>query len=213
MQRVIVVDDHTVFAQVLALALGRESDVECVGHAQGVREGMAMAERLRPDVVVMDVHLQDGDGIAATAELTQAFPELRVIILTGHIDDTLLQRAAAANASALLLKDGELEEMLTTLRTAKRGGFSVQPRLLSRLVARPEPPQQRLPPLSRREREVLQMLAAGVETRLIAQELEISLHTCRGYVKTLLAKLGAHSQLEAVTTAMRHGLLDDRSRG
>jgi DNA-binding NarL/FixJ family response regulator len=87
----------------------------------------------------------------------------------------------------------------------------VHPDLLRRLVGGAEVPTPRRPPLTQREQEVLQMLAAGLEARMIAQEIGISLNTCRGYVKSLLAKLGAHSQLEAVAIAMRHGLINVRT--
>jgi DNA-binding NarL/FixJ family response regulator len=213
MQNIVVVDDHKVFAELLAMALSREPDFACVGHAQNVDEGMALVESVRPDLVIMDVQLGDGDGIAATAELTERFPDLRVVVLTAHVDQRLLQRAAAANACALLPKDGDLPDMLAALRTARRGGFAVHPQLLRRLVGRAEVPAPRRPPLTQREQEVLQMLAAGLEARMIAQEIGISLNTCRGYVKSLLAKLGAHSQLEAVAIAMRHGLIHVHSPG
>ena len=211
MQNIVVVDDHKVFAELLAMALSREPDLECVGHAQSVDEGMALVESMKPDIVIMDVQLGDGDGIAATAELAERFPELRVVVLTAHVDQRLLQRAAAANACALLPKDGDLPDMLAALRSARRGGFAVHPTLLRRLVGRTEVPTPRRPPLTQREQEVLQMLAAGLEARMIAQEIGISLNTCRGYVKSLLAKLGAHSQLEAVAIAMRHGLIQVHS--
>jgi DNA-binding NarL/FixJ family response regulator len=211
MQSVVIVDDHRVFAELLALALKAEADFECVGHAQSVSDGAALVESLQPDIVVMDVKLGDGDGIAATAELTARYPNLRVVVLTAYVEQQLLQRAAAAHACALLPKDGELVGMLQVLRTAKRGGFSVHPELLRRLVGRAETPKQRPPALTRREQEVLQMLAAGLDARLIAREMSISVNTCRGYVKSLLAKLGAHSQLEAVAIAMRHGLINVHS--
>jgi DNA-binding NarL/FixJ family response regulator len=208
MQRVVVVDDHRVLAELLALALRLEDGVECVGHAQTLAEGLPMVDSLRPDVVIMDVHLGDGDGIAATAELTARHPDLRVIVLTALVERQLLQRAAAANACALLPKDGDLGGILDALRTATRGGFTTHPKLLRRLVVQDDP--RRLPPppaLTRREQEVLQMLAAGLDATVIARELQITVNTCRGYVKNLLAKLGAHSQLEAVAVAMRHGLI------
>ena len=211
MQNIVVIDDHKVFAELLAMALTREPDLLCVGHAQTVEEGMTLVETLSPDIVIMDVQLGDGDGIAATAELTERFPQLRVVVLTAHVDQRLLQRAAAANACALLPKDGDLPDMLAALRTARRGGFAVHPDLLRRLVGGAEVPTPRRPPLTQREQEVLQMLAAGLEARMIAQEIGISLNTCRGYVKSLLAKLGAHSQLEAVAIAMRHGLINVRT--
>jgi DNA-binding NarL/FixJ family response regulator len=179
----------------------------CVGHAQTIEAGMAMVDELRPDIVLMDVRLSDGDGIAATAELTLRHPALRVVVLTAFVDRTLLQRAAAANACALLPKDGELAAMLCSLRNSKRGTFTVSPEVLSRTMIGSQREPHGVPALTRREQEVLQMLAAGLETRIIAREIGISINTCRGYIKSLLAKIGAHSQLEAVAIAMRHGLL------
>ena len=204
--RVMVVDDHVVFAELFGLALSGEDGFEFVGRADGVSAGIRMVESLSPDIVVMDVRLGDGDGIAATTQLTRDHPGLRVIVLTAFVDADLMRRAADAGACALLPKDGELSEMMHALRTARDGGFVVHPRLLKTLVSgegRPQP----LPPLTQREQDVLQMLAAGLEANAIARELGISLNTCRGYVKNLLTKLGAHSQLEAVVVAMRNGLI------
>lgn len=211
MTSIVIVDDHTVFAQLLGLVLDREPDLTCVGHAQSVSEGAALVDAVRPDIVIMDIHLGDGDGIAATAELTARLPNLRVVILTAFVEQELLTRAAAANACALLPKDGDLAGILHALRTATRGDFAVHPALLRRLVGAVAVSQPRLPELNRREQQVLQMLGAGLDARVIARELGITLNTCRGYVKSLLAKLGAHSQLEAVAIAMRHGLISVQS--
>ena len=108
----------------------------------------------------------------------------------------------------MLPKDGDLAGMLQVLRSASRGGFTVHPHLLHRLVRRPLVPQQRGPELTPRELQVLQLLATGLETRLIAQEVGISVHTCRGHVKSIRAKLEAHTQLEAVAKALKYGLID-----
>jgi DNA-binding NarL/FixJ family response regulator len=204
--RVLVVDDHVVFAELLGLALSGEDGFEFIGRADGVAAGIRMVESLMPDIVVMDVRVGDGDGIATTKQLTRQFPGLRVVILTAFIDGDLMRRAADAGACALLSKDGELSEMMHALRTARGGGFVVQPRLLMTLVSG-EVRAQPLPALTHRERDVLQMLAGGLEATSIARELGISLNTCRGYVKNLLTKLGAHSQLEAVVIATRNGLI------
>lgn len=206
-QTVLIVDDHTVLAELLSSALQLQTDFESVGHAQTIAEGIAAVDSLRPDIVIMDVQLGDGDGIAATAELTARHQDLVVIVLTAHVGQHLVERAAAANASALVLKDGDLDAIVNALRTAKRGGFIMPPELLRRLIGREKPAPASQVSLTRREQEVLHMLAAGLEVRLIAREMGISVSTCRGYVKTLLMKLGAHSQLEAVAIAMRHGLI------
>ena len=204
---VLVVDDHTTFSDLLALALEGEPDFTCVGTASSVVTALAMVDELRPDLVLMDVHLGDGDGVAATAELTQIYPELRVVVLTAHIDTALMQRAADAGACCLLPKDGSLPDMLQALRSARRGGLVVHPELLKALVMSRPARGNQLPPLTPRELDVLRMLADGSDARAIAKALAISVSTCRGYVKNLLLKLDAHSQLEAVVIATNNGLV------
>ncbi len=205
---VLVVDDHWAFADLLETAIGGEPDLTCVGSARGVAAGLAKVERLRPDLVVMDVRLGDGDGVRATATISARWPQVRVVVLTAHPDASLIRRAADAGACCLLPKDSSLPEVLNALRTAQRGEFVVHPTLLKTLVSDRPRPTEYIPPLSRRETEVLQMLAIGMDVRSIAEQLGISLNTCRGYVKSLLAKLNAHSQLEAVAVANRNGLID-----
>lgn len=205
---VVVVDDHNTFAELLQLALRAEPDLECVGTAETLAEGIQLVDRVQPDVVVMDVQLGDGDGITATAELVERHPGIRVVVLTAHADRAVMHRASDAGACALLPKDGSLGDMLSALRTARQGGFVVHPRLLKKIVS-PVPPvgSNYVPPLTRREQDVLQLLADGLDARAVANRLGITLHTCRGYIKNLLLKLDAHSQLEAVAIATRSGLV------
>jgi DNA-binding NarL/FixJ family response regulator len=205
---VLVVDDHTTFSDLLAMALDHEPDLTCVGTAAGVARALAMVDRLRPDLVLMDVHLGDGDGIAATAQLTRTYPELRVVVLTAHVDSALMQRAADAGACCLLPKNGSLPDMLAALRSARRGGLSIHPGLLKVLITSKPPSSDYVPPLTPREHDVLRMLAGGSDARAIAKSLGISVSTCRGYVKNLLLKLDAHSQLEAVVIATNRGLVN-----
>lgn len=208
---VVVVDDHRAFTDLLALALAAEPDLRCVGTAGSVGEGLALVDRLSPDVVIMDVQVGDEDGIAATSVLTERHPALRVVVLTAHADRGTLDRATEANACAVLPKDGALTEILDALRSARRGGLVVHPRLLRRIVTTSAVPAQRGPALTPREREVLQLLADGLDARAVARKLGISLHTSRGYIKSLLLKLGAHSQLQAVAIAGRNGLIRARA--
>jgi DNA-binding NarL/FixJ family response regulator len=209
---VVVVDDHRAFSELLALALTGEPDLRCVGTAATVAEGLALVDRLRPDVVVMDVQVGADDGVAATALLTGRYPELRVVVLTAHADRATLDRATAADACAVLPKDGSLTEILGALRTARRGGLVVHPRLLRRIVTTSQPGSAPCTPtLTGREQEVLQLLADGLDARAAAKQLGISLHTCRGYIKSLLVKLEAHSQLQAVAIATRNGLVRVRA--
>jgi DNA-binding NarL/FixJ family response regulator len=208
---VVVIDDHRAFTDLLALALTGEPDLRCVGTAGSVGEGMVLVDRLDPDVVIMDVQVGDEDGLAATSVITARHPALRVVVLTAHADRSTLDRASEANACAVLPKDGALIEILEALRSARRGGLVVHPRLLRRIVTTSQVPAPRGPALTPREQEVLQLLADGLDARAVARELGISLHTSRGYIKSLLLKLGAHSQLQAVAIAGRNGLIRERA--
>jgi DNA-binding NarL/FixJ family response regulator len=204
--RVLVVDEHRTFGDLIEIAFASETDLECIGTATTVARAQTMVAALHPDVVVMDVHLGHGDGIASTAVLTAGDPCLRVVVLTAFVDPVLMRRAAAAGASALLPKDGSMADLLAAVRGARRGRFLVHPRLVAD-AARRRPPAPRQPELTPRELEVLQMLGAGAGAHLIARELGISLTTCRGHVKNVLGKLGAHSQLEAVVIALQHQMI------
>ena len=205
--RVLVVDDHVVFAQLVERALRQETDLTCIGTASSLTEARRMCTALRPDVVLMDVRLPDGDGVDATSEVVAEAPETRVVVLSAFIDAALMRRASLAGATALLAKDGELDDLLHAIRSSEPGSLAVNPRLLHQLVresGRTAPG----PDLTQREREVLRMLADGSDLTVIAKEMSISVHTCRGHVKNVLAKLGVHSQLQAVVVAMRHGLIE-----
>lgn len=203
---VLVVDDHTTFADLLDLALAGEPDLHCIGTAHRMTEALALADDLSPDVVLMDVRLGKDDGIIATTILTERHPHLRVMILTAHADSAVMHAAAAAGACALLPKDGSLRDMLQAVRTARRGALTVHPALLTAWLTK-RSATRGVPSLTRREQEVLAMLAEGLDARLIAQDLRISLNTCRGYVKNILMKLQAHSQLEAVAIGRRNGMI------
>src|SRR5690242_19711484 len=211
--RVMVVDDHRTFADLLSLALSSEPDLECVGTAGSAAEAVAMAVELRPDVVVMDIEMPRQDGLAATRRLREVLPTLVIVVVTAHRDPQWVLRATQAGASAFVSKNGSLPEMLDVLRRARNGGMLVAASAFGSSAG----PVERLPSaprveLTQRERDVLHCLNRGMAPKAIARVLGISLHTCRGYVKSLLSKLGASSQLEAVVTAQRLGLID-RSDG
>lgn len=206
--RILVVDDHQTFAELLLGALEREGDFECLGHASSGAEGVSLARTLGPDVVVMDVELPDMDGFAATSRILEDRPHTRVVVLTAHATPDFVARATAAGACGFLPKDGALSVMLSTLRMARPGALAIHPALVARMVAPPVAARAAgVPRLTQRERDVLDLMGRGKDVRLISRELGISSHTCRGYVKTILMKLDAHSQLEAVVAAARLGLL------
>lgn len=206
--RVLIVDDHRTVADALSLAVAAQPDMEILGPARGAREAVAILGRTPPDVIVMDVHLDDGDGIELTRRITDEHPHVRVVVLTAHVTQALLARAAEAGACALLPKGGALSELIDTVRTAPRDGFAVHPTLLRALIG--SGPRGGSSPslLTSREQEVLSLLAQGRDPTSIARTLGISVLTCRGYIKSILTKLDAHTQLEAVMIALRRKLIE-----
>ena len=206
--RVLVVDDHSTFAELLTGAIDREPDLVSVGHATTGAGGVAMFAQLRPDVVLMDVQLPDIDGFVATAQIMAMSPGTRVIMLTAHVSAAVVANAGNSGACGFLAKDGHFADMLNTIRTATPGSLAVDSALLARVLAQPQPARRAVThPLSPRELSVLVRMADGRDVTRIAHEMDISSHTCRGHVKSVLSKLGAHSQLEAVVVAVRIGLI------
>ena len=208
--RVVVVDDHATFTSLLALGLRNEDGLACVGTSTSIAEGMRLVTEVHPDVVVMDVELGDGDGLDATAELVRRDPDLRVVVLTARTDTALMQRAADAGACCLLPKNGSLIEVLHALRTSRQGELAVHPALLKQLITRPTQVGRPEVTLTERERQVLRGLSDGRDVRKISRELHLSPHTCRGHVRSVLTKLGARSQLEAVAIGHRYGLIGEK---
>lgn len=209
--RVLVVDDHRTFTDLLSMALETQDEFDFLGAAHGAADARAMIRELAPDVVVMDVRLGDDDGLALTREICTEHPEVRVVVLTAEPTRLMLKRAARAGACALLPKGGALADLLDTIRAASSSGLVVQPTLLRALMLEdPDETGTVRPPtsLTPQEARVLQMLGAGRDVRAISRELGISIHTCRGYVKSILHKLHAHSQLEAVALARAEGLIE-----
>ena len=205
--RILIVDDHRTFAELFALGLQRESDLDAVGHARTAAEALELTDSLHPDLVIMDVRLGDDDGIATTAELTAKYQDLRVIVLTGHADASLVNRAAEAGACGFLPKDGALDSMLHALRSARRGSLVLPPEMLALMTQAAAPVTSSVPVLTPRELEVLELLGQGLNPRTIARRTDLSVDECRALLSSVMSKLGAHSQLEAVVTANRYGLI------
>jgi DNA-binding NarL/FixJ family response regulator len=204
--RVMVVDDHEAVASAMALAIDMQEGLACVGSASRAAQVPAAVAELRPEVVVMDVNLGDADGIELAAELIRANPRLRVVVLTADVDEALLRRAADAGAGAFLLKDGSLADLLEAIRVSETDGLVVHPRVLRDLFRGRSAPVHHAP-LTVRETEVLMLLSQGQNIASISGRMGITRLTCRGYVKNVMSKLQVHSQLEAVVTARRFGMI------
>lgn len=197
--RVLVIDDHRVFTELLSMALDSAEGIRWVASASTLREGLAKASAYCVDVVVIDVRLPDGSGLDAVAELRRLQPQCRVVVLTGHPRADLAERAIRAGASAFLAKEAPLVELLHALRHAR----PERPALAPNLPAAPSTVG-----LTPREREVLTLMALGLDAAGMSRRLGLSRHTVRDHVKGVLAKLGVHSQLAAVSRATALGLVD-----
>ena len=204
---VLVVDDHRSFAEMLSAALDGVPGLTCIGTASSAAEGIALARRLQPDIVVMDIQMPREDGLAATARLREVLPDAVVAVVTAHTSPEWVSRAAQAGASAFVPKNGSLQEMIAILTSVQAGHMVVAPSTFTTPVTA-APPEQR-PELSQREIQVLGLLARGVPVREMAPALGLTVNTCRGYIKTVRQKLDATSQLEAVLKARQLGLLDE----
>lgn len=208
--RIVVVDDHRAFADLLSYALSSQPGMQCVGTAAGAAEGVALCADLRPDLVVMDIEMPRQDGLAATRRIREVTPESVVVVVSAHRDPQWVVRAAQAGASAFVPKDGSLDELLDVIRRVRPGSMLVGPSAFGGApsTAPAAGDAAAVPALTHREREVLTCLGRGLPPKAIARVLGISVHTCRGYVKSLHAKLGVRSQLEAVVKAQQLGLLE-----
>lgn len=212
MRRILIVDDHRSFAEALALAVDQEPDLRTAGIAVDVREALDLVRREPPDVVLTDVRLPGVDGIEGIRMMREIAPEVPVVLFTGFADPSVLRRGVRAGAAGIISKQGSLADIVGAVRAAANGQMIVDRSTLVRLVAHreeePEPAAPRAVSLTPREREVLGLLGDGMDPTAIARKLGISVHTARDHVKSILRKLDARSQLEAVILAMRSGLLE-----
>lgn len=220
MTRVLVVEDQQALAGALEIAIDAQPDLDCVGAVGTIEEAVPLATAQSPDVVLMDIHLPDVDGIEGTRRIRRSRPEARVLILTGDATPDLFTVAAEAGAAGFLAKDTAFPDILAAIRTPVDKKVMVESATLAALIegfqagARSRRDLANQAGLTARELEVLELMGDGLDPRAIAEQLVMSVHTARGHVKNVMMKLGAHSQLEAVVVATRTGLLpSSRTRG
>ena len=208
MIRVLLADDQDLVRAGLRSLLDARTDVDVVGEAADGSEAVALALRLRPDVVVMDVRMPRVDGIEATAEIRRLLPGTRVLVLTTFDEDALVRRAVEAWASGYLLKDAPVDHLVLGLRCTAAGDSLVSPAITRRLLDRlAETDLARLPDITPREREVLTLIARGLSNREIATRLHVSETTVKTHVSSLLTSLGLRDRLQAAVVAYETGLV------
>ena len=208
--RVLVVDDHEMFSEALELLLRRQPDVRLIGSARDATEALGMLED-EPDVVLMDLDMPGINGIQATRQIREAVPNAKVVLLTAVQSPEIIADALAAGACGYVPKTRAVDELMDVVRRAAAGELVMPERDLAAVVeqlrgSRPTTGELALRRLTPREAEILRSLAAGETTTQIAEALGISALTVQSHVKSILAKLGVHSKIEAVTLAWRHGL-------
>jgi DNA-binding NarL/FixJ family response regulator len=213
MTRVLIADDDDLMRAGLVELLAGEPEIEIVGEAATGHEAVARARRLDPDVVLMDVRMPDLDGIGATLELTRAAPAARVLILTTFEQDDYVFGALRAGASGFLLKRTRPEELVAAVRTIAAGDSLLSPsvtrRVIDRMAQQPMPEladRAKLGELTRREREVFELVARGLSNREIARELVVEQSTIRTHVKRILMKLELRDRVQIVIFAYELGV-------
>jgi DNA-binding NarL/FixJ family response regulator len=213
MTRVLIADDDDLMRAGLAELLSGDDSLEIVGQARTGREAVERTRTLKPDVVLMDVRMPDMDGIAATAELGGAAPEVKVLILTTFEQDDYIFGALRAGASGFLLKRTPPEELIAGVRTVASGDSLLSPsvtrRVVDRMAKQPTPDlsdQAKLGELTAREREVLELVAAGLSNREIAAELVIEEATVRSHIRRILMKLELRDRVQIVIFAYESGV-------
>jgi NarL family two-component system response regulator LiaR len=210
--RVLIVDDHSVVRMGLRVFLDLQPDIEVVGEAADGSEGVAMARRLEPDVILMDLLMPNMDGITAIGRIKAERPETEVVTMTSFIEEDKVTAALEAGASGYVLKDAEAEEVAAAVRAAFAGEVHLDPavaRLLAQRMRQRKSPEESLAePLTEREKEVLGLLGQGMSNKEIGTTLFITERTARTYVSNILGKLGLASRTQAALYAVEHKLVE-----
>ncbi len=210
--RVLIVDDHAIVREGLRSLLSEEQDLEVVGEAASGEQALLVLERLAPDVVLLDLRMPGAlDGLATLAQIRARRARTQVVVLTTFVGEREVREAVAQGAIGYLLKDVLKDELLRALRNAASGRPALHPeaqRHLMRRVAASEQPQAHAE-LTARELDVLCLLGQGHSNRAIAARLDLSEGTVKGYVSTVLSKLGVDDRTQAALYAVKHGLAGD----
>jgi len=214
--QILAVDDHTLFREGISALLSSIPDMVVVGEASSGEEAIVKAGELQPDIVLMDIQMPGVNGIEATRRILQTSPNIGVIVITMYQDDDSVFAAMRAGARGYILKGADQEEMLRAIRAVSSGEALFGPTIATRLMEffsspKPHTPPQAFPELTDREREVLELIAAGLDNLRIAQRLSISPKTGRNHVSNIFNKLQVANRSQAIIRAREAGLGDQVS--
>ena len=199
----LIVDDHEVVREGLRLSLSRAPNIRVIGEASDGESAVALAERRRPNVVIMDVRMPGMDGLQATKILTERLPETSVLIFTAYSERSLLGRGLESGAKGYILKEAPHQTLLRAIEKVAAGEGYVDPALMPAFLTK-----DREDMLTGREREILQLLADGMSNADVAKRLFISQETVKSHVRHILAKLEADTRTHAVAIALREAIID-----
>jgi two-component system, NarL family, response regulator NreC len=213
--RVLLADDHTILRAGLKMMLNAQPDIEVVGEASDGRQAVGEAQRLQPDVIIMDITMPECNGIEATKQVKRLMPETRVLVLTMHENEEYLFQMLRAGASGYMLKEAADTELISAIRVVSSGRFYLSPSAQSMMVSdylqRVHTGEERdsYSALTEREREILKLVAEGHTNNQIGELLFISPKTVDTHRTHIMDKLNLHNRAELVKYAMRRGLLED----
>jgi DNA-binding NarL/FixJ family response regulator len=202
--RLVLIEDHQALREGLELLLGRHG-VDVVGTAGTAAEGQELIERLEPDVALVDIRLGDDSGIELTRAVLDGDSGRRVVLYTGSSDVELLVSGLDSGARGYALKEGTPSELTSALEIVAGGGTYVDPRLRPALLSRQT--TQRMPSLSKREREIMDLLSQGLTGEDVAERLVLSSETVKTHIRNAMSKLEAHTRVHAVAIALREGYI------
>ena len=209
--RVLLVDDHAVVRMGLKVFFDLQDDIEVVGEAGDGSEGVALARRLKPDVILMDLLMPNMDGLTAIGRIKAELPETEIVAVTSFIEEEKVTAALEAGATGYLLKDAEAEEVAAAVRAAYAGEMTLDPavaRLLAQRLRTRKTEPDPVEPLTDREKDVVRLLGQGMSNKEIGTALFITERTARTYVSNILGKLGLASRTQAALWAVEHKLAE-----
>ncbi|WP_096226145.1 response regulator transcription factor [Geobacillus sp. FJAT-46040] len=221
--RIAIIDDHQLFREGIKRILEFEGDCEVVAEGSDGSEALSIVETYRPDLVLMDINMPDINGVEATKQLIEAYPDTKVVVLSIHDDENYVMRALQTGATGYLLKEMDADTLIEAVRIVAEGGSYLHPKVTHNLIREyrrlttekggavvKQEVRRPLHLLTRRECEVLQLLADGKSNRAIGEALYISEKTVKNHVSSILQKLNVNDRTQAVVVAIKNGWVEVR---